>query len=82
MRWRLLEDEEAEIRSLLQSLREGKGKEEDKAGGPEEEELRVALGKVQARRLMGPGVRGEEGSGGLPGYEERRGTVGVLGEGH
>lgn len=53
MRWRLLDDEEDEIRRLM---------DEEKAAGEggqrEEEDLRIALGKVVAKRSMPPGLRG------------------------
>ncbi|MCJ1462768.1 hypothetical protein MMC07_001371 [Pseudocyphellaria aurata] len=51
MRWRLLEEEENEVRRFLD--------EENNAGegGEREEELRVALGRVRARRCMPPSLR-------------------------
>lgn len=78
MRWRLLDEEEAEIRRVLAEVVEAAG---DAAGGTDGhagEELRLALGKVLARKRMLPGTRGEEGTGGLPGYGDG-GTVGVIG---
>lgn len=74
MRWRLLDNEEAEIRRVLAEVVQVAGQTGTEEGG---EELRVALAKVAARRKMPPGARAAEGSGGLPGYGDR-GTVGVV----
>lgn len=68
VRWRLLDEEEKEIRAVMEEARD--------LGTAEE--LKVALGRVWARREMLPGMRGLEGSGGLPGYGEG-GTVGIVG---
>lgn len=70
MRWRLLDDEEAEIRDVMQANKE--------AGESEMEELKVALGTVLAKREMTPAMRVLEGKGGLPGYGEG-GTLGLVG---
>lgn len=71
MRWRLLNDEETEIRTVMKEVREAGGEDEG-------EELTLALGRVLARREMGPGMRELEGRGGLPGYGEG-GTLGIAG---
>lgn len=75
MRWRLLDDEEDEIRRIID--------EEEAAGegGEREEELRVALGKVVAKRSMRPGLRGLANDARaqpvLPGYADSKMTVPV-----
>ncbi len=46
--------------------------------GEEDEGLHVALGVVRKKMRVPPAGRGEE-KGGLPGYGEGRGSVGVLG---
>lgn len=66
MRWRLLEDEEAEILKLVGEL------------GEDDEGLQVALGVVRKKMRVPPAGRGEE-RGELPGYGEGGGSVGVLG---
>lgn len=75
MRWRLLDDEEDEIRRFM---------DEEKAageGGEREEDLRVALGKVVAKRSMPPGLRGlpddAKAHTVLPGYADSKRTVPV-----
>lgn len=69
MRWRLLDEEEAEIRVLMGEM------------GEQNEDLRVALGVVEMKRGMRPGLRGagagEEGEG-LPGYGDGGGR-GIMG---
>lgn len=75
MRWRLLEEEEDEIRRFLD--------EEKNAGegGEREEELRIALGKVMAKRCMPPSLRGLADDAKvqpiLPGYGDSNMTVPV-----
>lgn len=73
MRWKLLEQEMQEIRTAIGSL------SDDDAQSLEE--LKVALGKVEAKRIMQPSLRGpgdnENHEETLPGYDERVGTVGV-----
>lgn len=76
MRWRLLDEEEGEIRLVIRAARDV-GDGEDWGGG-EVNELKVALGRVVARREMVPSMRGLEGTGGLPGYGEG-GTLGIAG---
>lgn len=66
VRWRLLEDEEAEIVKLISEVEE------------EDEGLQVALGVVRKKMKVPPAGRGEE-RGELPGYGEGGGSVGVLG---
>jgi len=66
VRWRLLEDEEAEIVKLVSDL------------GEDDEGLQVALGVVRKKMRVPPAGRGEE-RGELPGYGEGGGSVGVLG---
>lgn len=64
MRWRLLDEEEAEIRKAME------------IHGEEGGELLVALRVVEAKKGMVPSLRGqvvEEAC--LPGYGERRGTT-------
>ena len=75
MRWRLLDDEEDEIRRII-GEEEAAGK-----GGEREEELRVALGKVVAKRSMPPGLRGIANDANarpvLPAYADSNTTVPV-----
>ncbi|MCJ1429238.1 hypothetical protein MMC29_007151 [Sticta canariensis] len=75
VRWRLLDDEEEEIRRII-------GEEEAAGeGGEMGEELRVALGKVVAKRSMPPGLRGLANDAMaqpvLPGYADSKMTVPV-----
>ncbi|KAI9881444.1 MAG: hypothetical protein M1830_000006 [Pleopsidium flavum] len=64
VRWRLLDEEEVEIRKAMEY------------NGEDHEELRVALKTVEAKRRMVPSLRGVDPSMvALPGYEERRGTT-------
>ena len=78
VRWRLLDDEEAEIRRVLAEVVNVAYDTEGEPDGHPGEDLRLALGKVLARKRMLPGMRGEEGTGGLPGYGDG-GTVSVVG---
>lgn len=75
VRWRLLDDEEDEIRRII-GEEEAAGK-----GGEREEELRVALGKVVAKRSMPPGLRGIANDANarpvLPAYADSKMTVPV-----
>ncbi len=67
VRWRLLDEEESEIRKAMEeggSAQGGEGVESMKA------ELRVALESVRMRRRMRPSERVGQG-GGLPEYQAR-----------
>lgn len=75
MRWRLLDEEEDEIRRIMEEERIAG------EGGEREEELRVALGKVVAKRSMPPGLRQVADDAAakavLPGYGDSQRTVPV-----
>lgn len=75
MRWRLLDEEEDEIRRFM-------GEEKMAGeGGEMDEELKVALGKVVAKRSMPPGLREQADDAkvqqALPDYGDSRMTVPV-----
>ena len=78
MRWKLLDEEEREIQGLLDEVASQSGRE----NSWREEELRIAVGRVQTRKLMAPSARREDGTDireqTLPEYGQG-GTVGVLG---
>ena len=67
MRWRLLDEEEAEIRQVMMEERKAAGLGACTDDGVKEE-LKVALGMVRAKIRMPPAVREVEGQGDLPGY--------------
>ncbi len=77
----MLDEEENEIQRMMKEAEEvgdiaRPGGGEKRQESDEGEGLKVALSKVVARRVMAPGLRRHEGTGDLPGYEDRS-TVGV-----
>lgn len=79
MRWKLLDDEQREIQGLLDEVAGQRGRE----NRSQEEELRIAIGRVQTRKNLAPNARRDDGTDNredtLPGYGQGAGTVGVLG---
>ena len=79
MRWKLLDDEQKEIQRVLDEVA-GQGGQENRAL---EEELRIALGRVQTKQNLAPSARRDDGTDNredtLPGYGQGEGSVGVLG---
>ncbi|MCJ1244564.1 hypothetical protein MMC30_001762 [Trapelia coarctata] len=79
MRWKLLDDEQREIQGLLDEVTAQGGRE----NRSREEELRIALGRVQTRKNLAPSARHDDGTDNrkhtLPEYGQGTGTVGVLG---
>lgn len=89
-RWRLLDEEEEEIKRVLEQIEEAgnlsRARNKSVAGDAsieesrDEEDLKIALSKIIARRVMPPALRRHEGTGELPVYGDQR-TLSVSGGG-